>query len=107
MARQGRGAWHGARWDGKTATPFPLNDTDETKAMRALLLQHPLDETLDGTGRSVSHRLLDRQLPKLATLSMSSEGNCGANGRRFRSKVRPGRYGFYSSWVRRVDSPQI
>jgi hypothetical protein len=40
MARQGQGAWHGVRWDGKTATSFPLNETDETKAMRALLLQH-------------------------------------------------------------------
>ena len=33
MARQGRGAWHGVRWDGKTATYFPLNETDETKAI--------------------------------------------------------------------------
>jgi hypothetical protein len=40
MARQGQGAWHGVRWDGKTATSFPLNETNETKAMRALLLQH-------------------------------------------------------------------
>jgi hypothetical protein len=24
MARQGQGAWHGVRWDGKTATCFPL-----------------------------------------------------------------------------------
>jgi hypothetical protein len=39
MARQGQGAWHGVRWDGKTAVSFPLNETDETKAMRALLLQ--------------------------------------------------------------------
>jgi|SRR6202035_1085723 hypothetical protein len=29
MARQGQGDWHGVRWDGKTATSFPL---DETKA---------------------------------------------------------------------------
>ena len=40
MARQGQGAWHGVRWDGKEAASFPLNETDETKAMRALLLQH-------------------------------------------------------------------
>jgi hypothetical protein len=40
MARQGQGAWHSVRWDGKTAASFPLNETDETKAMRTLLLQH-------------------------------------------------------------------
>ena len=40
MARQGQGAWHGVRWEGKTATSFPLNETDERKGMRALLLQH-------------------------------------------------------------------
>jgi hypothetical protein len=44
MARQGQGSWHGVRWDGKTATSFPLNETDEPKAVRALLLQHPLEE---------------------------------------------------------------
>ena len=44
MARQGQEAWHGVRWDGKTATSFPVNETDETKAMRALFLQHPLEE---------------------------------------------------------------
>jgi hypothetical protein len=44
MARQGQGAWHGVRWDGKTATSFTVNETDETKAMRALLLQHPFKE---------------------------------------------------------------
>jgi hypothetical protein len=34
MARHGQqGAWHGVRWDGKTATSFPLNEeTDETKS---------------------------------------------------------------------------
>jgi hypothetical protein len=31
------------RWDGKKAASFPLNETDET-TMRALLLQHPLEE---------------------------------------------------------------
>jgi hypothetical protein len=28
IARQGKGAWHGVRWDGKKATSFPLNETD-------------------------------------------------------------------------------
>jgi hypothetical protein len=41
MARQGQGAWHGVRWDGKTATSFQVNETDDTKAMRTLLLQYP------------------------------------------------------------------
>jgi len=39
MARHGRGAWYGVQWDGKTATSFPLNETDEKKAMQALLLK--------------------------------------------------------------------
>ena len=46
MARQGQGPWQGVRWDGKTATSFPLNETDET-----LLLQQPLEEAA-----SPSHR---------------------------------------------------
>ena len=41
MARHGRGAWHGVQWDGKTATSIPLNETDEKKAMQALLLKNP------------------------------------------------------------------
>jgi hypothetical protein len=41
MARQGQDTWHGVRWDGKTAISFPLDESDEAKAMRALLLQHP------------------------------------------------------------------
>ena len=32
MARHRRCAWHGVQWDGKTATSFPLNETDEKKA---------------------------------------------------------------------------
>jgi hypothetical protein len=44
MARHGRGAWHGVQWDGKTATSFPLNETDEKKALQALLLRNPLEE---------------------------------------------------------------
>jgi hypothetical protein len=39
IARQGQGAWHGVRWDGKAATTFVLNETDENKAMQALLLR--------------------------------------------------------------------
>ena len=53
MARQGQGDWHGVRWDGKTATSFPLNETDETKAMRALLLQHPLEEAASPSDREI------------------------------------------------------
>ena len=37
MARQGQGTWHDVRWDGKVATVFVLNETDENKAMQALL----------------------------------------------------------------------
>ena len=44
MARQGQGAWHGVRWDGKAAAIFVLNETDENKAMQALLLKHPTEE---------------------------------------------------------------
>ena len=44
MARQGQGTWHGVRWDGKGATTFALNETDENKAMQALLLTHPIEE---------------------------------------------------------------
>ena len=47
MARQSQGAWHGVRWDGRTATSFPLNE----KAMRALLLQHPLEEAAIASDR--------------------------------------------------------
>ena len=39
MARHGEGAWHGVQWDGKTATSFPLNETDEKKSRQALLLK--------------------------------------------------------------------
>jgi hypothetical protein len=48
MARQDQGAWHGVRWDGKTAVSFPLNETDEGKAMWVLLLQRPLEGDLNG-----------------------------------------------------------
>ena len=53
MARQGQGAWHGVRWDGKTATSFPLNETDEKKAMQALLLQHPFEEAASASDREI------------------------------------------------------
>jgi len=51
MARNGGGAWHGVQWDGKTATPFPLNETDEKKAMQALLLKNPLEEAANASER--------------------------------------------------------
>jgi len=44
MARQGQATWHGVRWDGKAATTFALNETDENKAMQALLLKHQIEE---------------------------------------------------------------
>jgi hypothetical protein len=53
MARQGQGAWHGVQWDGKTATSFPVNETDETKAMRALLFQHPFEEAASPSDREI------------------------------------------------------
>jgi hypothetical protein len=53
MARQGQGAWHGVRWDGKTAFSFPLDERDETKAMQALLLQHPLEEAARPSDREI------------------------------------------------------
>jgi hypothetical protein len=53
MARQGQGAWHGVRWDGKTAFSFPLDERDETKAMQALLLQHPLEEAASPSDREI------------------------------------------------------
>src|ERR1700675_4234660 len=40
MTLQAQGGGHSVRWDGQTAISFPLNETDEAKAMRALLLQH-------------------------------------------------------------------
>jgi hypothetical protein len=47
-ARQGQRPWHGVRWDGKTATSFPLNETDETP-----LLQHPLEEAASPSDREI------------------------------------------------------
>ena len=54
MARHGRGAWHGVQWDGKTATSFPLNETDEKKAMQALLLKNPLEEAASASDREIN-----------------------------------------------------
>jgi hypothetical protein len=53
IARQGQGAWHGVRWDGKAATTFVLNETDENKAMQALLLQHPIEEAASPSDREI------------------------------------------------------
>jgi hypothetical protein len=53
FAAFGVGVKNGASWrfggvvGRQTATSFPLNETDETKAMQALLLQHPLEEAED------------------------------------------------------------
>ena len=38
---------------GKTAISFPLDETDETKAMRALLLQHPFEEAARPSDREI------------------------------------------------------
>jgi hypothetical protein len=53
MARQGQGAWHGVRWDGKTAISLPLDERDETKAMQALLLWHPIEEAASPSDREI------------------------------------------------------
>ena len=53
MARQGQGAWHDVRWDGKTAISFPLDERDETKALQALLLQHPFEEAASPSDREI------------------------------------------------------
>jgi hypothetical protein len=53
MARHGRGVWHGVQWNGKTATSFPLNETDENKAMQALLLTHPIEEAARPSDREI------------------------------------------------------
>jgi hypothetical protein len=37
MCRDGKGFWHGVRWDGKTAFCFALEETDERKARKRLL----------------------------------------------------------------------
>jgi hypothetical protein len=37
MCRDGKGSWHGVRWDGKTASLIALEKTDERKARKKLL----------------------------------------------------------------------
>ena len=37
MCRDGKGFWHRVRWDGKTASSFPLEETDERKVGKKLL----------------------------------------------------------------------
>src|SRR6516162_1448843 len=37
MARDGKGFWHKVHWDGKAASIFPLEETDELKAVKKLL----------------------------------------------------------------------
>ena len=37
MCRDGKGFWHGIRWDGKTASSFSLEETDQRKASKKLL----------------------------------------------------------------------
>ena len=36
MCRDGKGFWHGVRWDGKTAAYCALQETDERKACKKL-----------------------------------------------------------------------
>jgi hypothetical protein len=37
MCWDGKGFWHGVRWDGKTASSFALGETDERKAIQKLI----------------------------------------------------------------------
>src|SRR6516162_8280135 len=37
MCRDGKGFWHGVRWDGKTPSLFALQETDERQARKKLL----------------------------------------------------------------------
>ena len=36
MCQDGKGFWHGVRWDGKIASLFALEETDERKARKKL-----------------------------------------------------------------------
>jgi hypothetical protein len=40
MCRGGKGFWHGVRWDGKTASLFALQETDQRKARKKVLQQN-------------------------------------------------------------------
>jgi hypothetical protein len=46
--------WYSVRLLSKTATTFALNETDETKAMKALLLQHPIDKAASPSDREIN-----------------------------------------------------
>src|SRR6516162_7598609 len=37
MCRDGKGFWHGVRWEGKTASLFALEETDERKTSKKVL----------------------------------------------------------------------
>src|SRR5215471_15911027 len=37
MCRDGKGFWHRVRWDGKIASSFPLEESDERKVGKKLL----------------------------------------------------------------------
>jgi len=37
LCRDGKGFWHAVRWDGKSASLFALQETDERKASKKLL----------------------------------------------------------------------
>ena len=37
MCRDGKGFWHGVRWDGKTASCFALSETHERRARKKML----------------------------------------------------------------------
>jgi hypothetical protein len=39
MSRDGKGFWHCVRWDGKAASPFPLEETDERRAGKKLFTE--------------------------------------------------------------------
>jgi hypothetical protein len=39
MCRDEKGFWHRIHWDGKTASVFALEETDEQKARKRLLKQ--------------------------------------------------------------------
>ena len=40
MCRDGKGFWHGVRWDGKIGSCFALGETDERTARKKLLEQN-------------------------------------------------------------------
>jgi hypothetical protein len=40
MCRDGKGFWHGVRWDDKTASVFALHETDERRAGQKLFTKN-------------------------------------------------------------------